>query len=442
MSYPSGCLDKQPAEMLNRICSFLFNPNDLLSLALTAKTLYNVIVPKHLDFRIIRCDIRRRNVWNKVASVPALTSQFVALEIIPEDPTSGRFTDIVLPISYLGKSEIDQDDPSEWPRHFRWGANQASGIEFEISCAVALAKAIGHMSTLRCFHWADYSSICSPDIFLALKHSCPRLTDVEVMIDGDFLESAHQDFASCPVRHVSQNLGFGFGSDVETQLWQFKDLTRFSLTFMHVSLDEAVAREYVERMTEMLIDRCPDLEELLLRLGSQEAPNDITSLVTTARWPRLKRLSLAAKVHDDEEVLANFLAKHPQLQELQLCQGITASPIVRLSNLPNLRSLHLGWGVACRDIAPEVTQNLEYLGLFLDSGADEKLGRLLTNMPKLRQFELVGVSEPLSLHSLTSMVKACPCLERLAIHGAHLEVEEEAFDVSLSLRRLSLRGTH
>lgn len=115
---------------------------------------------------------------------------------------------------------------------------------------------------------------------------------------------------------------------------------------------------------------------------------------------------------------------------------------MRLSNLPNLRSLHLGWGVACRDIAPEVTQNLEYLGLFLDSGADEKLGRLLTKMPKLRQFELVGVSEPLSLHSLTSMVKACPCLERLAIHGAHLEVEEEAFDVSLSLRRLSLRGTH
>lgn len=202
---------------------------------------------------------------------------------------------------------------------------------------------------------------------------------------------------------------------------------------MHVNLDHSVASKYVDRMTKMLVDHCPDLEELLLRLGSRTSPNNISALIENGYWPRLKNLSLAAELsRDHDTVLTAFFTKHPQLERLQLCEGITRSPILRLSNLPNLRSLHLGWGVACKDIAIEVTQNLEYLGLYLDSGQDERLGELLAKMPRLRQFELVGVITPLSLASVVSLVTACPRLERFALHGGHLEIEEETFNVSVA----------
>lgn len=212
---------------------------------------------------------------------------------------------------------------------------------------------------------------------------------------------------------------------------------------MHVDLQQAAASEYVDRMTVMLVDHCPNLEELLLRVGTHGTPNNISQLIHKAHWPRLKVLSLAGQVTEDQDdTLNSFFSNHPQLECLQLCEGITRSPIMRLSNLPNLKSLHLGWGVACRDISEEVTKNLEYVGLFLESGQGSKLGTLLSKMSELRQFELVGVPTPVSLESLQSMVEACPRLERLALHAGHLDIEKDALAVSILSSVIVFHCTH
>ncbi|KIJ50382.1 hypothetical protein M422DRAFT_98456, partial [Sphaerobolus stellatus SS14] len=60
-------------ETFERIVQNVDEPKDLLSLALTSKYIYKVIVPTHLEFRTIRCDAYREDVWKALVAKPNLT---------------------------------------------------------------------------------------------------------------------------------------------------------------------------------------------------------------------------------------------------------------------------------------------------------------------------------------------------------------------------------
>ncbi|KIJ28214.1 hypothetical protein M422DRAFT_99000, partial [Sphaerobolus stellatus SS14] len=64
-----------PPEILDNIAAHINLPQDLLSLAVTARAFHAIVVPNHLQFRDIRCDPRRVNLWRSLAQKPAYAAR-------------------------------------------------------------------------------------------------------------------------------------------------------------------------------------------------------------------------------------------------------------------------------------------------------------------------------------------------------------------------------
>ncbi|KIJ45021.1 hypothetical protein M422DRAFT_167543, partial [Sphaerobolus stellatus SS14] len=59
-----------PLEIITSVISHIFEPGDLLSLALTCKLFCELIIPDILEYRIIRCDPRRIELWQELQRRP------------------------------------------------------------------------------------------------------------------------------------------------------------------------------------------------------------------------------------------------------------------------------------------------------------------------------------------------------------------------------------
>ena len=155
----------QPVELIDHTCSFLDNPKDLLSFALTCKIVCDVAIPNHIECRRIRCKFRRFSLWEKLANHPSIASRFVSLEIIGPD-----ITELVPTRIKLLDCSDDVDD-------------RYNSIDFDFICMQSLAVATNTMSGLTSIHWLD--SCCAPisDIFAAWTR-CPALEDVQVKMGG------------------------------------------------------------------------------------------------------------------------------------------------------------------------------------------------------------------------------------------------------------------
>lgn len=206
----------QPLETINRICSFLDKPKDLLSLALTAKMMCQVIIPSHIEFRIIRCDVRRKNLWQKLSKLTGMASQIMCLGLMSEQYDVDIYTaaskGVRIPrILGLGGPGSPQDVPTEWPYRTQ-GQHESDVVEFDATCTSALVQVIHSMKSLACFHWNDYTTICTAQIFSALRDFSPKLSDVEILIDGQFLGASVRDIgiSRSPVRALTASLFSGF----------------------------------------------------------------------------------------------------------------------------------------------------------------------------------------------------------------------------------------
>ncbi|TFK68749.1 hypothetical protein BDN72DRAFT_728693, partial [Pluteus cervinus] len=56
-----------PIEILDHILSLLSSPNDLLSFALTSRYAHTLVIPHHLEYRIIRTVGPSVGVWSDLA---------------------------------------------------------------------------------------------------------------------------------------------------------------------------------------------------------------------------------------------------------------------------------------------------------------------------------------------------------------------------------------
>ncbi|KAG5640816.1 hypothetical protein DXG03_006942 [Asterophora parasitica] len=114
------------------------------------------------------------------------------------------------------------------------------------------------------------------------------------------------------------------------RLFDFRGLVKFSLTVNSDSLDWlSDGRPNVEKLPrrcwQMLLEHCPNLEELAIG-GSAPSPRVFdTRHVTAGRWPRLRKLSLGDVIllpstevdgKRKEQALSNFLVAHLYLQEI------------------------------------------------------------------------------------------------------------------------------
>ena len=152
-------------EVIEHIVAFLDHPRDLLSLALTSKRTLRIIVPIHLQTRLIRCDVRRTCLWNMLGSLPSVTrAHFVSLHIVDETfpSSSAPGSDVALPVFLF--------DPSE--KHLST-INKAEAMD-------RLVAVIPLLPSLKSFRLESENTSVTPDLIAALRDSCPNLSDLRI----------------------------------------------------------------------------------------------------------------------------------------------------------------------------------------------------------------------------------------------------------------------
>lgn len=156
---PTTLVD-EPSEILEHIIYYIDRPRDLLHLALAAKTMRDLIIPTHLEFRVIRSNLDRPRLWDILVAFPVVTAAIAVLEIVRRS---------------------DHDEDVIAPKRFTEGL-AAAGIPIAEmrNPRDAFPKALGFMTGLTSFHWS--SSSCPINVLSMLKASCPNILDVEVQV--------------------------------------------------------------------------------------------------------------------------------------------------------------------------------------------------------------------------------------------------------------------
>ncbi|GJJ12798.1 hypothetical protein Clacol_007043 [Clathrus columnatus] len=160
MPYPNGL----PLDTIwDEIAYELDSPKDLLSLALTSRIFKDQIIPGHLEYRHIYCDLRRENVWTFLANHPRLARGIRSVELIDEiwDESHGN---IRLP-QILGDIPFHLD----WLDDYDVLATDENMTMFRIS--------LSHMTFLKKFIWQQQSPSIQRiiDVFHVLTHRTPCL---------------------------------------------------------------------------------------------------------------------------------------------------------------------------------------------------------------------------------------------------------------------------
>jgi hypothetical protein len=186
----------------------------------------------------------------------------------------------------------------------------------------------------------------------------------------------------------------------------------------------------------MLMDRCPDLEELSVE-GTILHPAEAT-LLLRGRWPRLRKLILGDTVFDWREdiptvnhqdakrPIIQFLEAHPTLETLGLSRhSMQPAVLSSMSSVAMAKVTHFNGTLEHLRALPQIHSSLENL-TFRDSMSTRELAPFsvasvlhsLTSLSQLRiSFILHSMYDSGSL--LRSLVQSCPRLTHLELTCAH-----------------------
>ncbi|KIJ35163.1 hypothetical protein M422DRAFT_99042, partial [Sphaerobolus stellatus SS14] len=62
-----------PLELVHKFIENIETPSDLLPLALICKSFSNLIIPDHIDYRLIQCSLADTQVWQHLIDHPHLS---------------------------------------------------------------------------------------------------------------------------------------------------------------------------------------------------------------------------------------------------------------------------------------------------------------------------------------------------------------------------------
>ncbi|KDR74977.1 hypothetical protein GALMADRAFT_98043 [Galerina marginata CBS 339.88] len=282
--------------------------------------------------------------------------------------------------------------------------------------SAAMRKIAGAMclDALVRFQWDADELPFYDDMWFALRLGCPQL------------------------RYLGTSLG-AILPTMNSHLFDFQDLTGFSLTLKHgfyesqidmfLDEDEPVFKKF----WDMLIRHCYNLEELTIN-GHSSVPTDIHLLVD-GRWPRLRKLVLGDVCVDwfqrslnpgEKRPFIAFLEAHPCLDSLSISRhtiqpihlnSLDATALVGVTNfsgthqqLHALPHLHRTIAdVTFRD--PVETRDV----------SAPTVASLLRDLPSLTSLKI-----SFTLHSmydsgnlLRSLIQSCPMLRHLELTCGH-----------------------
>ncbi|KAJ7173095.1 hypothetical protein C8R43DRAFT_680726 [Mycena crocata] len=192
----------------------------------------------------------------------------------------------------------------------------------EVAISELISRMAPQLTSLHTFIW-DGLEMPEDQLWLKLRKSCPHLVNVGTTV-GEY-----------PVENTSH-------------LFAFRGLRKFSFVVKCASLEWlADGRPPIEKLPrrfwEMLVEYCPDLEDLVIG-GAAPCPRlfDIRP-VSYGRWPRLRSLTLGDLVMQappkndgrKEPSFMAFLNTHPQLRCIKM-QHVGGDAFPASLNLPSM----------------------------------------------------------------------------------------------------------
>ncbi|KIJ49924.1 hypothetical protein M422DRAFT_160247 [Sphaerobolus stellatus SS14] len=72
-----------PQKLLEEIIGNIDKPTDLLSLSLSSKSTSKLVIPDHLDYRVIQCAPSDTQVWQHLIKHPHLARRVKSVRILP-----------------------------------------------------------------------------------------------------------------------------------------------------------------------------------------------------------------------------------------------------------------------------------------------------------------------------------------------------------------------
>ncbi|KAF7350917.1 hypothetical protein MSAN_01653800 [Mycena sanguinolenta] len=312
-------ITRQPTEILDSIAFHVDAKKDLLSLALSCQRMHDIVFPRHMEYRHIRCKVSSLSVWNHLMVHRSLARNVRRLEILDERAAS---TELIIPSDILN-SDTDMDSTDD-------------ELEMHGKQERFLLGALGRMTNLHSFTWACNHSPISIDNVWPTLLKCHSLQEVDIsdnlaFSDGGDASDSDSSSSSKPRRQIV--------------LPDLKSVAVRSTKHAYGSTKHPV----LSRIGGML-NHCPNLETLDIAYSqarnASSAHPTADELLLYSRFPRLTSLTLTNLRCSILDAPATFLTIHTQLTHLRLDLGSSLRLTLPPNTLPHLRELYCNRDVA------------------------------------------------------------------------------------------------
>ncbi|KAI9457424.1 hypothetical protein F5148DRAFT_347802 [Russula earlei] len=287
-----------PSDVLLEIVDYLSCPSEVLHLYLTSSRIADALSPALYSRVVLRGPAQCIRTLDMLHARPDRARHVRSLSVrpCPDSPSHNNGTG-------TGRAP-------------RWGR---SVLPDAYAVSSAVRRTARHLEVLRRFAWDGEELPPYDDMWFALRVFCPRLKFISTTL-GSILPSSN------------------------SHLFDFSRLHGFSLTFksgFYWQNDGVAGDELIpgyDRLWEMLIARCPDLEHLAIDGHSPHAPVDAHDLVR-GRWPKLRSLLIGDVALDWDlepspalgRPFRAFLEAHRNLEALHLrshAPGVAAPSVL------------------------------------------------------------------------------------------------------------------
>ncbi|PPQ85300.1 hypothetical protein CVT24_006411, partial [Panaeolus cyanescens] len=286
-----------PADIVREIVDLLA-PSDILNFSLTSSYLRALLLPALYDTVTLKSSKNCRVTLTMLEQRPELCGYIKKLAVRPN--------------YYLSWPKPDDELDEDW--------------------VVAKIQSISvHLTNMHTFDW-DGLELPRDSLWDVLRLNCPNLKSV---------------FSNVGTRAL----------DADSALFSFSNLTSFSLIVRH-GLGGSdlfpLLEEIPPRFWEMILERCPDLQELAICSFSSSARVFDFDRITEGTWPRLHTLTLGSFGYqadfslgppslNNEDGLSSFLDRHSELKYVRFLWNFkrwmspdTIPMDLSPSSLPNL----------------------------------------------------------------------------------------------------------
>ncbi|KAJ7595711.1 hypothetical protein C8J56DRAFT_774826 [Mycena floridula] len=392
-------LIRQPTEILDLVAFHVEEKRDVFNLALSCKRMHDIVIPRHLDYRIVRCKVSNLAVWNHLIGNRALAKNVRRLEILDERATAAEE---LIPAGIMVTDTDLESTDDELGRHEKQ----------ERYIVAALVK----MSSLTSFSWScNHSPISIENVWPTLL-KCYSLKQVE----------------------INDNLVFG-PTDVEGEdrkrLAVLPELKTVALRSTRHAF--GAAKHPALTRAKSLLHHCPNLQVLdityNLPRGTQSASSVLSAddLFLFGRWPGLTSLTLSnLRLTSGFDAASTFLLAHPNIEVLNIDIGFGVRNGLGLpiDTLPRLRELKasdrhfVSALLNCPLRDPDALRPLETLkGVRLSSGPSGGDTLLFNSLrPYSSQLKRLELSGWVDMDGVKRLAECVPRLTWLDLGKKHL----------------------